>query len=292
MGKTALNPITYVTGTLGSGKSYYAMRKVFEYLHAGKTVATNFDLIGDWAGTICRRGVTRRFRWDGSDRYRERQSLYSRAWRYNEPDDLYGFELPGDLDQEDRGLLVLDEGALRLNKRVNRERLKLAEERHGDKLKELEFYVNMRKIGWTTLIIAHSVGMLDDQIESLGGGVVRLRNFARVKMPVVGIPMSKNPRFLAIHYWPEVRAITGREFYGLDLSIARHYRSMERFTSGEKVYGLRRHVEPGPLGRPLASFAELDARREDRTDRPQRSEDGPPASSPPAALSPSGDEAA
>lgn len=242
MAKTALNPITYVTGTLGSGKSYYAMRKVFEYLHAGKTVATNFDLIGDWAGTICRRGLTRRFRWDGYDRYRER--------------------------------------------------LKLAEERHGDKLKELEFYVNMRKIGWTTLIIAHSVAMLDDQIEALGGGVVRLRNFARVKMPLVGLPMSKNPRFLAIHYWPEVRAITGREFYGLDLSIARHYRSMEKFVSGSQSYGLRRHVEPGPLGRALAAVDGFAGRREARTDRPERSEDGPPAASPPAALSPTGDEVA
>jgi hypothetical protein len=261
---TALNPISYVTGTLGSGKSYYGMRQVFRYLKDGKVVATNFDLVGDWWRSVAHSSggfKAKLFKRQAEGVYAKQQQVRSSAYRYDVPDDLYGFELPGDPDKEDRGLLVLDEGALRLNNRNNRERLKRAEAMHGHQLKELEFYVNMRKLGWTCLIIAHSSKMLDSQIQDLGGAEVRLRNFARVKMPIIGVPMSKNPRFLAIHYWPEVRAITGREFYGLNITVARHYRSMERFSSSADVgEGLRLHSPSPTLGIPVETFEEWEAK--------------------------------
>jgi hypothetical protein len=264
----ALNPISYVTGTLGSGKSYYSMRKVFEYLAAGKVVATNFDLIGSWWKSVANQGglVSRFGGRDPLEFYSRQMDIRSRAYRYDVPDDLYGFDLPGDPDREDRGLLVIDEGALRLNARNSRDRLNESERRHGHKLKELEFYVNMRKLGWTCIILAHSSKMLDGQIQDLGGAEVRLRNFARVRMPLVGIPMSKNPRFLAVHYWPEVRAITGREFYGLDLSIARHYRSMERFSAGDDAVsgGLRLHSPGRRLSRAVETFEEWEERQANR----------------------------
>lgn len=263
MAKPALNPISWVTGTLGSGKSYYAMRRIEDYLRQDKVIACNFDLIGTWYRTFARKrfGVLARRIGKNDQAYQDRffeaeRKLRTIAYRFDVPDDLYGFDLPGDPDQEDRGLLVLDEGALRLNNRNSLDRMKASERRHGHKLKELEFYVNMRKLGWTCLILAHSSKMLDSQIQDLGGSEVRLRNFARVRMPLIGIPMSKNPRFLAIHYWPEVRSITGREFYGLDKSIAQHYRSMERFSAGDEAitHGLRLQAPQRSLGQLVEPF--------------------------------------
>jgi hypothetical protein len=241
------------------------MRRVDEYIRAGKIVACNFDLVGSWYRTMARKNQGRLAVYFGRkdpdvhrQRYAVELEMRSRAYRFDVPDDLYGFDLPGDPDEENRGLLVLDEGALRLNARNSVDRLKRAEKEHGHKLKELEFYVNMRKLGWTCLILAHSPKMLDSQVQDLGGAEVRLRNFARVRMPLVGIPMAKNPRFLAIHYWPEVRSITGREFYGLDKTIARHYRSMQRFSAAESelTNGLRLQCAPALIAQPVETYDE------------------------------------
>lgn len=242
---SVLNPINFVTGTLGSGKSYYAMRNVFRYLAAGKVVATNFDLVGPFWETARRMSKSGR-RVQGRAAYEWCDDCRGRALRYDVMDDLYDYELPG--SGEDRGLLVFDEGGLNLNRRTQRYRQKRAEHIYDNPLKDLQHYINMRKLGWTCLILAHSAKHLDDQVQDLGGSVIRLRNFARVKMPLIGVSLTKQPRFLAIHYWPEVRAITKRELYGLNIKVARHYKSMELFDYLPEGAGRRHHQAPGPLG--------------------------------------------
>jgi hypothetical protein len=243
-----LNPINFVTGTLGCGKSYYAVKHIFNYLSEGKRVACNFDLLGDFWNTACRRSPLGK-RLEGSDRHQWGQDCRERALRFDNMDDLYTYRLPG--SGEDRGLLVFDEAGLNLNRRMSRQRAKSDEQRHENPLAAMQFYINMRKRGWTCLIIAHSAKHLDDQVQDLGGSIIRLRNFARVKMPVIGVSLTKEPRFLAIHFWPEVRTITKREFYGLDKKIARHYRSMDEFEWEPKTKGLRHHMNPGSLGVPV-----------------------------------------
>jgi hypothetical protein len=240
-----LNPINFVTGTLGCGKSYYAVKHIFRYLSDGKRIACNFDLLDDFWNTACGRSAVGK-RLSGVARYQWGQDCRERALRFDNMDDLYQYRLPG--SGEDRGLLVFDEAGLNLNRRMSRQRSKADEERHENPLAAMQFYINMRKRGWTCLIIAHSAKHLDDQVQDLGGSVIRLRNFARVKMPLVGISLTKEPRFLAIHFWPEVRTITKREFYGLDKKIARHYRSMDEFEWAPATRGLRNQISPGPLG--------------------------------------------
>jgi hypothetical protein len=240
-----LNPINFVTGTLGCGKSYYSVKHIFRYLSEGKRIACNFDLLGDFWNTAASRSAVGK-RLDGAARHQWGQDCRERAMRFDNMDDLYQYRLPG--SGEDRGLLVFDEAGLNLNRRMSRQRSKADEQRHENPLAAMQFYINMRKRGWTCLIIAHSAKHLDDQVQDLGGSIIRLRNFSRVKMPIIGVSLTKEPRFLAIHFWPEVRTITKREFYGLDKKIARHYRSMDEFEWEPKTRGLRHQISPGRLG--------------------------------------------
>lgn len=233
-----LNPINFVTGTLGSGKSYFAMRYVREYLAAGKIVACNFDLRGDFWRSWMPKKVRRE---PDIVQWQWMRNCRLRALRYDVPEDLYDYRLPG--EGEDRGLLVIDEGGLRMNSRAWQERKSADKEKYGKTagaaVKSLELYINMRKLGWSCLILAHSQKQLDNQVQDLGGAIIRLRNFQRVKMPLVGVPLSKHPKFLAIHLWPEVNAILKRELYGLDLTTARHYQSMETFDADPVSEGVR-----------------------------------------------------
>lgn len=212
------------------------MRMVMDYLSRGKVVAANFDLTGTWWDTARKMGKATSLG-EPQGAYLWSRGCRERALRYDNMDDLYDYTLPG--TGEDRGLLVYDEGGLNLNKRTRRTREKRDELRHDNELATMQFYINMRKRGWTCLILAHSAKHLDDQVQDLGGSIIRLRNFARVKLPIIGVGVTKNPRFLAIHYWPEVGAITKRELYGLNLKIARHYQSMEEFSYMPETQGLR-----------------------------------------------------
>src|SRR3954453_9762913 len=52
--------IRLVTGPLGTGKSYYAVRKAVASLREGKMVATNFDMREDWVDQTVRHGRFRK----------------------------------------------------------------------------------------------------------------------------------------------------------------------------------------------------------------------------------------
>lgn len=235
-----LSPINFVTGTLGSGKSYFAMRYVRDYLREGKIVATNFELTGEWWRTWSRSsGLLARLRADLEADYMRGWEMRDRAYRFDVPDDLYDFRLPG--EGEDRGLIVLDEGALRMNSREWASRAKDEKERYGTGLRSLQWYINMRKLGWSCLILAHSEAQLDNQVRAMGGAIIRCRNLKKLKIPILGWNMFRKPRFVAVHIWPETKPvhIYKREIYGLDLSVARHYRSLEQFEANPQTLGIR-----------------------------------------------------
>lgn len=245
------NPINFVTGPLGCGKSYFATRYVIQYLAAGKVVCTNYDLHGDWWETACNMSWSRRKSWSDEARYEWMMECRERAFRYDAQDDLYNYKLPG--EGEDRGLLVLDEGGLQMNTREAGQRQKAERERYETGIKSVEFYINMRKLGFSALVLAHHQDMLDNQLRMMGGQVIRLRNLARIKLPFIGLPMSRKAKFVAIHIMNETKPpmITKRELYGLDMKIAQHYRSMETFVATPEVgQGLRPQA---PAKRKLAT---------------------------------------
>jgi hypothetical protein len=233
------HPINFVVGSLGSGKSYYAQRYVFKYMKAGKLVAANFDLVGDWWHTTARDGFKRRYGLEPEERYQLAKDVRSKVYRFDVIDELYEFRPPG--EGEDRGLLVLDEGALQMNTREYTSRAKADKEKYENPLRSLEFYINMRKRGWSSLILAHHHDQLDNQLRHMGGQIIRLRNLARIKMPFIGIKMARNDRFVAVHIDPSTKPAlrTKVEVYGLDLNIAKHYKSQQEFEHEPESRGLR-----------------------------------------------------
>lgn len=251
-----LAPINFVTGTLGSGKSYIGMRYIFHYLVGNKPIAANFDLVGNWWETVAdlrRSSIWDRLdRWDkkerglqaAGDRYREMGEIRKLAYRFDVQDDLYDFDLPG--EGEDRGLLVLDEQALTMNARNWEDRKRRETAQYGNNMKSLQFYINMRKLGWSALVLAHSHEQLDSQLRMMGGAVLRCRNLAKVTIPMTSIRMFKKPRFIVLHIWPETKPVHvfKKEVYGLNLRIANHYQSMQTFDATPEKLGMRFQAPP------------------------------------------------
>ena len=54
-------PIQYVTGPLGSGKSFFAVRRIAQALLQGKVVFGNVELVEDWPARIARHNRYVRF---------------------------------------------------------------------------------------------------------------------------------------------------------------------------------------------------------------------------------------
>jgi len=155
-----------------------------------------------------------------------------------------------------------------------RQQQKHDQEAHGSPIALLEHGINIRKIGWDTIFIAHNEEMIDRQIRFLGGSVVRVVNYARIKLPVVGIPISQKPKFRAKELfgqgeqgrkatWSQV------EFYGLDLRIARHYKSQQRFdaSAGASGAGLRFQFPSGSISQHSRTLASLEVQRQERARR-------------------------
>ena len=68
--------IRLVTGPLGTGKSYYGVRKAAQSIREGKMVATNFDLVPDWIDQVVRHGRLRK----RSRKLNERSERFSRRY--------------------------------------------------------------------------------------------------------------------------------------------------------------------------------------------------------------------
>jgi hypothetical protein len=229
-----LQAITFVTGHLGSGKSYYAVRKIRDYVVAGKYVMINFDLTGAWWSTFVSGTYTKKQRLAGlmPDRYQRMRYILRHVYRFYDQSELYDWTLPGDPNKEDRGLLVIDEAALNNNTRTWKERGDKARDTTGDQLAELEFYVHMRKAGWTCLMLTQDSDMVDKQLRGTTSNEVHLRNLAKVKLPLLNQPVRRKPYFIAINYYHEGRSKQrqGAEYYGLDVKLANHYKSNFRFS--------------------------------------------------------------
>lgn len=239
----SLQAINLVTGHLGSGKSYYAVRKMFQYLRAGKYVMANFDLYGPWWSTVVDGTYSRKEKyrvrreaasatWE-KNRYERMRYVLRHCWRFYDQSELFDYVLPGNPQKEDRGLLVVDEAALRNNARTGKERQEKAAAVTGDAQAEFEWFVHMRKLGWTCLMLTQDSEMVDKQLRGTTSSEVHLRNLQKVTIPLLGIPMARKPTFIAVYYWHE-GAKKGkpidRDYYGLDVQIANHYKSNHRFS--------------------------------------------------------------
>lgn len=230
--------IRLVTGPLGTGKSYYGVRKAAEAIRAGKLVATNFDLAPDWVDQVVRRGHLRK----RSGKLDERVERFSRRYIRIEtmqelrelrirPEDPWARELrPGVWVLKEGSLVViLDESHRWMNarswSREGREEL-------------LEFFALARKLGMEIYLIAQRAENLDVQVRELFEDHIQLVNLRR-SARLMGIPVIPFNFFIAgwrNHAYPDEVIKTERYRLGWEKDL---YDTMDTvsFTEGEKAEG-------------------------------------------------------
>lgn len=221
-------------GSPGSGKSAAAVARAIMHLRRGGVVAANFSLIDGWSDAIASKYVFSHIPFGIGDeyRYKKSSSLHKRYFRVDTIEAIRSInprELSVDLYEdkgsysEGNGLLILDEAQLILNSRV-----------WQDNLKWIEFFTQHRKLGWDVVLIAHSQEMIDKQIRPLAEYESRFRNLQKIKVPLLGLPLSPIPLFLVIRRYAGLGAgssvVADRALYPLPLWAARLYDSLEVFS--------------------------------------------------------------
>lgn len=129
--------LMFVSGSLGDGKTLYAVSKIRDYLAAGRRIATNINIDLEH---VCSRG-----------------NRHSRVLRLPDVPTVEHFRNMGYGAPEGRGngLLVLDELGLWFNSRD-----------FSDKGRKdiIKFVIHLRKKGWDVLFLVQDVSMIDKQI--------------------------------------------------------------------------------------------------------------------------------
>lgn len=223
--------IYLVTGPPGSGKSFYAVRKLAQAIDDGKLAATNVELTENWAHLVAGLNPVRHL---VPGMKRRRAELFERRVLVS-PDPLEVMSARLEGEGEGRGVMVLDEAHNWMNSR---------EWTAADRKQLVKFFTQHRKLGWDVYLITQDAEMLDKQVRTLYEVHVHLRNMRNAK--VMGVRLFPFNFFLAIHTWHSSKnVILDREFY--KLSRARHlYDSMATFG------GLDELLEAGPvLPRPI-----------------------------------------
>jgi zonular occludens toxin Zot len=183
--------IYYVTGTLGAGKSYYAVRKIARALLSGKAVATNVKLADGWEHLVlshARYYKIGRRRGDRREFYRDeirRRYLY-------EPDPflLASVRLHG--RGEGRGLMVVDEAHNELNNRTWQD---------VDQRRFLRKMSLARKRGWHVHIISQHKDNTDAAARRIATCETRCVNWKQwLRVPLLRTPLLPVPFFLALTY--------------------------------------------------------------------------------------------
>jgi zona occludens toxin (predicted ATPase) len=194
--------IAIVTGPPGSGKSFYAVRKIIDSLEAGKFVATNLAMREDWID----RAVNRHpMRWAIPGRRRSLLKRWkSHTYLGSELEQLMQVRLRG--SGEGRGVMVLDEAHHWMNARTWSD---------TDRLKLLRFFSAHRHYGWDIYLLTQDINNIDRQVRALFEYHIQLSNLKKFK--VAGVPVSPCNLFLARWEWHSAsKAVVKRECYRLN----------------------------------------------------------------------------
>lgn len=216
-------PVYFLCGGLGSGKSLMAVSRMAAKLERGLPVATNINL--DLARLV-------ESSWPAPVVYRLPD--------FPSGDDLYALgEVPQGGNEDQNGLVVLDEAGLYLNARDWNDKGR----RHG-----LEWFLHSRKLGWDVILLTQSFGMVDRQIrESIGEYVVTMRRWDRMMIPLIG----KLGRAFTFGLWSGKlpRLHTAAVMYGQGQSAMHadtwHLRGTELFGAYQTKQKFSRTYEPG-----------------------------------------------
>ncbi|MCE1226209.1 MAG: hypothetical protein LWW87_06945 [Geobacteraceae bacterium] len=223
--------ITILQGTLGSGKSATCTAMALDHLKRGGVVATNFGLVDGWSYELAKHSIWGR--WSEDLRRQNALSHYNRHFHVKSlnaikkisPKQLAERDLKTveGKYQEGQGLLILDECQLIFNSR-----------KWEKNMDWIEFFTQSRKLGWDVLLVAHTVDMVDSQIRPLIEFEARFRNLQRVRIPIIGLPLSPFPAFAIVYRYaglgPGASNVSKKDIAPLPLWAARLYDSLQVFS--------------------------------------------------------------
>jgi len=164
-------PNWFITGKLGAGKGLCSVGKAFDYLSAGRKVATNVDLfLGGFYAPESKRTYMRI----------PDKPVIGDLEAIGFGTDKVEFDEEGApiFNEDDHGLLVLDELGSWFNSRT-----------WQDKSRQpvLDFLIHLRKMGWDGLFIIQDVESCDKQLRGmLCEHLVVCHRLDRLKVPYVG----------------------------------------------------------------------------------------------------------
>lgn len=252
--------IEIMQGSPGSGKSAVAVARAILHLKRGGVVAANFSLIDGWAESVVKNTVVYRLLsllrpfapFLAADYLQKHASCLHR--RFYRVDSLAAiskiFPLKSAVGlyrdkggfSEGEGLLLLDECQLVFNARKW--------EKNFD---WIVFFTQHRKLHWNVALIAHSIEMVDSQVRPLAEYASTFRNMQKLRVPLLGLPMSPIPLFIVIKRYAGLGAgatvVASRDLYPLPLWAARLYDSLLVFNSDDWGKDTEPHnCGPAPVG--------------------------------------------
>jgi Zonular occludens toxin (Zot) len=230
--------IRLVTGPLGTGKSYYGVRKAAQAMREGKLVATNFDMSADWVDQVVRHG--RLFK--GTKKLQERSERFSQRYiRIETMQQLRELRIRPEAPwaREIRpGVWVLKEGSLVVILDESHRWMNARSWSREGREELLEFFALARKLGMEIYLIAQRAENLDVQVRELFEDHIQLVNLRR-SARLLGIPIIPFNFFIAgwrNHAYPDEVVKTERYKLGWEKDL---YDTMDTvsFTEGQKAEG-------------------------------------------------------
>lgn len=207
--------IAIVTGPPGSGKSFYAVRKIADALQAGKPVVTNIPLREDWAEYLANAHFLRKAM---PGRRTALAKKYRKLLFYAETlDEAFGVRLRG--SGEGRGVRVLDEIHRELNGRTwdadeDDKTSRAAAVRNRQVI--VKNFSAHRHYGFDDYLLTQALENIDAQVRRNFEYHIQLRNLRRMKL--MGIPVTPFNVFLAVWHWHGLakKDVIKRETYMLN----------------------------------------------------------------------------
>lgn len=211
--------IELITGSPGSGKSYYAVRKVVDSILRGRVVVTNIPLVPDFAEKLAKRGW---HKWSSENHIQQRQLKYESLLYVSENlEDLLRVRVEG--TQEGRADMILDECQRLIDSRTWDQGVGMTKDEAILARKMLiDFFSAHRHYGYNVYLLTQDFRNIDARVQRLYEYIVFLKNLRRVKL--LGIPMFPVNIFVAVRYWNDrVKTKISVSSFGLDKGIANLY---------------------------------------------------------------------